>query len=355
MLASVTLKRVPVAQQARAFSSAVQAKVARIVKHASAEDAIKIETENLSAPTGSEVLVKFLAAPVNPADFNIIEGTYGELPKLPAVAGNEGVAVVVAAGPSAKLKANDVVVPALPGFGTWRTHAVCPEAALQKIPSDLPVEYAATLAVNPCTAFRLLADFESLKAGDVLIQNGANSTVGQAVIQLAKEKNVKTINIIRNRPEQDKVVERLKTLGADVVVTEDVLGTADFKKVLSDLPAPRLGLNCVGGASVTEMARILGNKSTLVTYGGMSKKPVTVSTSSLLFKDISLRGFWLSKWVQSHSAAERAAMFDQLVPLIKAGKLKMLLERHSFSDLHGALAKARQPFHDRKIVLTMDK
>ena len=33
---------------------------------------------------------------------------------------------------------------------------------------------------------------------------------------------------------------------------------------------------------------------TMVTYGGMSMKPVSVPTSLLIFKDLRLRGFWLS-------------------------------------------------------------
>ena len=44
---------------------------------------------------------------------------------------------------------------------------------------------AATLGVNPCTAYRMLLDFVSLKSGDVIIQNCANSAVGMAVIQVA--------------------------------------------------------------------------------------------------------------------------------------------------------------------------
>lgn len=49
---------------------------------------------------------------------------------------------------------------------------------LQKCPSDIKAEYAATIGVNPCTAFRLLRDFETLRKGDTVIQNGANSQVG---------------------------------------------------------------------------------------------------------------------------------------------------------------------------------
>jgi len=45
----------------------------------------------------------------------------------------------------------------------------------------------------------MLLDFVQLKEGDVVIQNGANSAVGQAVVQMAKFKKVKTVNLIRDR------------------------------------------------------------------------------------------------------------------------------------------------------------
>lgn len=62
----------------------------------------------------------------------------------------------------------------------------------------LPAAYAATLSVNPATAYRLLSDFSKLEAGDVIIQNGANSMVGMAIIQMARERGIKTINIVRS-------------------------------------------------------------------------------------------------------------------------------------------------------------
>jgi trans-2-enoyl-CoA reductase len=49
-------------------------------------------------------------------------------------------------------------------------------------------------------------------------------------------------------------------------------------------PAPKLGLNCVGGKSASELIRKLGQKGVMVTYGGMSREPVTVPTSLLIFK-----------------------------------------------------------------------
>ncbi|XP_064381014.1 enoyl-[acyl-carrier-protein] reductase, mitochondrial isoform X2 [Dromaius novaehollandiae] len=178
----------------------------------------------------SDVHVKMLAAPINPADINMIQGTYAILSELPAVGGNEGVGQVVEVGSRVtSVKPGDWVVPADTGLGTWRTEAVFPEETLLQVPSDIPLLCAATLSVNPCTAYRMLADFETLRPGDSVIQNGANSGVGQAVIQIAKASGIRTINVVRDRPDLPKLVERLMSLGADHVITEEMLRKPDMK------------------------------------------------------------------------------------------------------------------------------
>lgn len=53
--------------------------------------------------------------------------------------------------------------------------------------------------VNPTTAYNMLKDFVDLQPGDWVLQNGANSAVGQAVIQIAAHRGIKTLNFIRNR------------------------------------------------------------------------------------------------------------------------------------------------------------
>lgn len=52
-----------------------------------------------------------------------------------------------------------------PPPGTWRTEAVFGEEELITVPSDIPLQSAATLGVNPCTAYRMLVDFERLRPG----------------------------------------------------------------------------------------------------------------------------------------------------------------------------------------------
>lgn len=120
--------------------------------------------------------------------------------------------------------------------GTWQTEFKADAQQLMKVPNDIPAAYAATIAVNPCTAYRMLRDFADLKPGDVIMQNGANSMVGQAVIQMAREMGVKTINIVREqRPNIQGVIRTLQGMGGDVVVTDSYVNTPVSARLISSL------------------------------------------------------------------------------------------------------------------------
>ncbi|GAA6220378.1 trans-2-enoyl-CoA reductase, mitochondrial [Lates japonicus] len=67
-------------------------------KHGDPSQVVKLEEVDLPPIGAKDVLVKMLAAPINPSDINMIQGTYAILPDLPAVGGNEGVAQVIEVG-----------------------------------------------------------------------------------------------------------------------------------------------------------------------------------------------------------------------------------------------------------------
>lgn len=318
-----------------------------------------VQLEGVALPSlgAKDVLVKVLAAPINPSDINMIQGTYAILPDLPAVGGNEGVAQVVEVGSQVKsLKAGDWVIPKDAGLGTWRTQAVLPEDDVISVPNDIPLVSAATLGVNPCTAFRMLSDFEDLNPGDSVIQNAANSGVGQAVIQIAAARGINTINVIRDRPEFTELSDKLKAIGASHVIKEEALRKHEIKELFKTCPKPKLALNGVGGKSATELLRHLQIGGSMVTYGGMSKQPVTVPVSALIFKDVKVRGFWVTQWKrdQSHDGRAFRAMLDELCSLIKQGKLTApACTEVGLQQYHAALDAAMQPFSSTKQVLVM--
>ncbi|XP_043940998.1 enoyl-[acyl-carrier-protein] reductase, mitochondrial isoform X3 [Protopterus annectens] len=266
-------------------------------KHGEPSHVIRMESQELPELGEFGVRVKMLAAPVNPSDINMVQGTYAILPELPAVGGNEGVGEVLEVGNKVtSLSPGDWVIPADAGLGTWRTEAVYNEKTLTKVPHDIPLVCAATLSVNPFTAYRMLHDFETLQPGDTVIQNAANSAVGQAVIQLGTALGIRTVNVVRDRPDFQMLEDRLISIGADYVVTEETLRKPEMKDLFKKIPRPRLALNCVGGKSSIELLRHLQRGGTMVTYGGMSKQPLTVPVSALIFNDIKLRGFWMTQW-----------------------------------------------------------
>ncbi|CAH1432380.1 unnamed protein product [Lactuca virosa] len=282
-----------------------------------------------------------LAAPINPSDINRIEGVYPVRPPLPTVAGYEGVGEVHSIGSAVQgLSPGDLVMASPPSPGTWQTHVVKDKDFWHKIDRGTPVEYAATVTINPLTALRMIEDYVDLKSGDAIVQNGATSMVGQCVIQLAKLRGIHTINIIRDRPGSDDAKEKLKKLGADVVFTESQLDVKNVKGFLDNLPEPALGFNCVGGNAASLVLKFLRQGGTMVTFGGMAKKPVTVSTSSFIFKELSLKGFWLQKWISSDRKEECREMIDYLLGLIREGKLKYDMELAPFNEFHTALDKA---------------
>ncbi|GJN07225.1 hypothetical protein PR202_ga25039 [Eleusine coracana subsp. coracana] len=238
-----------------------------------------------------------------------------------------------------------------PAIGSYHrrhhsTYIVKHESAWHKVRSDVPMEYAATITVNPLTALRMLQDFVQLKPGDAIVQNGATSIVGRCVVQLAKVHGIRTINIIRDRPGSEEAKDKLKQLGADEVFTESQLDVKDVKSLLV--------LLYPSYATLVFQSLLIPDKQggTMVTYGGMSKKPVTVPTSYFIFKDLSLCGFWLQKWMNSDKAEDCRTMIDYLLGLVHEGKLKYEMEVSPLSDFNLALEKAmgKHGSHPKQVI-----
>ena len=66
----------------------------------------------------------------------------------------------------------------------------------------------------------------------------------------------------------------------------------------------------------------------MVTYGGMSRKPVSLATSHLIFKQIQLHGFWMGQWNELQGRSEaRMEMYREVGDLIAqvSDKLDILI------------------------------
>ncbi|MDQ3117493.1 MAG: 2-enoyl thioester reductase domain-containing protein [Verrucomicrobiota bacterium] len=317
--------------------------------HGKPEEVLRLEEQSLRDVGAGEALVRVLAAPVNPADLNQIEGKYPIRFLLPATPGFEGAGIVEAVGANVKDLAAGAQVILPHDLGTWREKAVVAADKLTVVPNDIAPEQAAMLKINPITAWRLLHDFVRLEKGDWIIQNAANSAVGRAVIVLAREFGWRTVNVVR----REELIEELRAAGGDVVLLDnDEL--RDAVAFTTENAPIRLALNAVGGESALRLAKIVAPEATIVTFGAMGLQPLRVPNGLLIFKNLHFTGFWVNKWYEQASPKMRRETFAPLIDLTQRGLLETKVERaYSLGEFREAVARAGEGKREGKILFLM--
>lgn len=297
------------------------------------------------APGHARVAV--LAAPINPSDVLTLTGEYGLLPPLPAVGGNEGVGRVVEVAPDVQGLEDGTPVLLPVGCGTWTTHVDVPAKALLPLPHDADPRQLAMMTVNPPTALLMLEEFVALQPGDWVIQNGANSAVGGYLVQLAKKRGLQTINVVR----RESAVQAVRDAGAEHVLVDADDLPKRVRALVGDVPV-KLGIDCIGGVATENLARCLAEGATLVNYGAMSGERCMISPRYFVFRDITLRGFWLSQWFKRATPERRREVFGDIAALIADGTLHARIQAtYGIDHVREAVQAAAEGARDGKILL----
>jgi mitochondrial enoyl-[acyl-carrier protein] reductase / trans-2-enoyl-CoA reductase len=311
------------------------------------QDVIDTVDFTLPSPAPGQALVQVLAAPINPSDVLTLTGQYGLLPPLPAVGGNEGVGRIVELGPDTFGPAVGTTVLLPVGCGSWSSHVLVDAARLMPLPNEADAQQLSMMTVNPPTALLLLREFVDLAPGDWVIQNAANSGVGAYLVQLARLRGLHTVNIVR----REGAVEAVRDAGGDVVLVD---GDKLAKRVSEATGGAsiRLGIDAVGGAATDRLATCLAERGVLVNYGMMGGEACQVSPASFVFRDLTLRGFWLSRWFKAASVEARREVFGEVARLIAEGTLhSRVAATYPIERIREAVAAAAAGERDGKILV----
>lgn len=299
------------------------------------EQSLKVvEVPGPAAPDAGQALIQVEYAPLDHHDLLLAEGVYPIRPELPSVIGNEGAGTVLAVGPDVThIRPGDTVL--LP-FGTfaWSEQVVADAAKLTALDKSISLDQAAMLAINPTTG-GLLVESRDLPPGSWLVQNAANSGVGRSVIAFAKERGLRTINIVR----REEAVTELKELGADIVLVDSPDVATHVRAVIGNAPVP-LGLDGVSGKATGLLLDVLTEGALLVIYGYMSGEPFTPDQGVLRAKNITATEFWMyqDKYLPRHPALSAEA-----ARLVAEGKLRMpSVPVYKADDFAEALAYLRK-------------
>src|SRR5882757_3973557 len=295
----------------------------QLVAHGEPSDVIELNAISEPALGPEDVLISMEAAPVNPSDFLFVRGTYGIQPAFPSSVGAEGVGRVAKIGSKVDPALRGKRVLILPTYeqGTWADEVVVPVRNLVPMTDKVDPLQLSMIGINPATAYLLLNRFVSLMPGDWIGQTAANAAMGQYIIALAKLAGVKTLNVVR----REEAAEQVRQWGGDRVVVQGDHLHKDIEEAL-DGKKLSLVLDMVGGTPVGELAKSLKPGGSIVVYALQSGQFPAILPGDLIYRGLSLHGFWLINWIRNAPRTEIKEIYQKLGDLVADGSLSAVVE-----------------------------
>lgn len=289
-------------------------------------------------PGRNEVLVELTAAPINPSDLMFLEGLYGVRKPLPVVPGFEGSGVVVATGsaPAARALMGRRVACSAPvdGDGTWAEYIRTTAQACVPLLPNVDLEPASMLIVNPLTAWALV-DIAKASGSRALVQTAAASALGRMVIRLAAKRRLKVINVVRRKAQ----VEALRDEGAEHVLDSSARGFEESLAKLAEELGARIAFDAVSGPMTQTLAKTMPTGSRIVVYGGLAHAPSPITADTLIFRGITIEGFWLPKWREQMGAVRLLQAGVSVQRHLSKELRTEVRERVALEDAQGALER----------------
>lgn len=271
-----------------------------------ADAELQVEEVPMPVPAAGEVLIRVIAAPVNPSDYgewSHVVPSSGDTPQKKPI-GKEGSGIVVAAGRGVygNLCVGSKVgfVTNVKGQGAYAEYTTV--NALQGVfplPDSVPCEDAASHFVNPYTAYGFIDTVNERNkpvAGKRpgLVHTAAASQLGQMLVKLCKQEDITLINVVR-RQEQ---ANTLRALGATHVVVTSEPGWEGTLAALVKEYSVQFAFDAVAGGLSGVLLDCLPYGGTLFVYGRLSNEGCSgIQPLDLIYRKKKLEGFFLTSWV----------------------------------------------------------
>ena len=294
-----------------------------------------------------QVRIKVSACNINPSDVMFINGLYGIRPQLPSPAGFEACGTVDACGEGVDLPTEMRVI--FTALGVWQEYVVVEADTLLPTPEGMPDEVACQAFVNPYTAYGMLKE-SGLQAGQWLLITAGGSAFGQFVIQLCKQRNIKVIATVR-RAEQ---VDSLKVLGATEVVNTEEKEWVKQVRTLTDRKGVDYVFDAVAGELGGQAVECLAKGGTMLVFGALSLQPLTVNSGTLIFRDITIKSFWLTTWFPALSSPDKQRISQEVLGMLAQQQLKTNIEaKYPLEEIVKAIEHADSSGRDGKVILVV--
>lgn len=308
-------------------------------------DVLTVVDKALPEPGAGEVRIRVGVSPINPSDIMFVQNLYGIRPQLPSGAGFEGMGVIDAVGEGVQMAVGQRV--SFTGVGAWSEYAIAHHKALIPVPDEMPDEVAAQLFVNPFTAFAMVEE-ANVPAGGWLMITACASAFGKMAIQLCQQRDIQTIGTVRRNDLNDE----LKALGLTEIINTETDNMAARVKQITDGQGVACVLDAVGGHTATEAIKCLGKGGTMLIYGLLSMQDSTLNAGLMIFRELTIRGFWLTDWMRRVDPKTRQRVAGEVIGMLASGQIKMPVEAtYGLNDIAKAVEHADAPGRWGKILV----
>ena len=181
-------------------------------------EVLRLEEIEPPVPAGDEIVIRVIAAAVNPIDAKIRMGMLARMmgTKLPFTPGLDVAGVVSKTGDTVtRFKEGDAVYACLnmQRQGAYAEFAIAKEDEASLKPKNISFEHAAAVPVAGATAWQALIEIAKLERGQTVLIHGGSGGVGSFAVQIAKARGAKVIATASGANQHF-----LKEIGADQAI-----------------------------------------------------------------------------------------------------------------------------------------
>lgn len=306
----------------------------------------------------NDVLVKVIAASINPIDLKTKDGglkmllTYD----FPFIMGSDFAGIVEEVGPLVdNFRVGDAVYGRVQKdrIGTFAEYLAVDSHAIALKPTNTTFEEAASLPLVALTSYQALQDLIKLQPGQKVFISGGSGGIGTNAIQFAKSlgAQVATTTSAKN-------FDLVKSLGADVMIDYH---KTDFTEVLADYDAV---LDTRGGKTLEDSFKIVKPGGKIVSIAGLPNQQFGKEYGLPLWKQTVLRFVTrnLTKLTKQTGVSYQflfmkpsGKQLEAITHLVEAGTIKPIIDRtYPFSKIDEALAYSETGRATGKIILQMN-
>jgi NADPH:quinone reductase-like Zn-dependent oxidoreductase len=310
-------------------------------------DVLELRDVEQPHPADGEVLVRIVAASVNPLDWHYMRGKpyfvrfqsglRRPKPKY-RPRGVDLAGVVEAVGPGVeRIRVGDEVYGQRGGaFGEYK---VVKESDVVRKPANISFEEAAAIPIAATTALQALRDKGKVKPGDHVLVNGAGGGVGTFAVQIAKALGASVTGVCSTQS-----VDLVRGLGADAVI--DYTG-ADFTVVAGPVDVM---LDSVLSRPLSACRHALTANGRYVNVGSVTMGnwigPITHLAK------VWAAGVGRSQTMTSMLATTKLADLEYLNTLIESGAVKPVVGRtYDLADVAAAVSYVEDGHARGKVVI----